>query len=277
MGSSRLRVGAGIVVFVAAALAVYFAFVSVDEVQTGRLSQLVVSKPPAGFKTKPAAANAIPASSSQFAEVKAAGKRSPHATGSYSIEWSDATSGGTNAVSLVVSVLPSATDAAKVQSEAKTTYLAKTSLKAESYTYAGAVTVASIPRASAAFFTPSSLTNPPLVVVAFQTGRAQATEFIGIPGAKQSIEAEAVSFAHAEYEHLRGVLPGFSLVKSTRPLVATIVYWIIVALIVAAAVVGPPLRRRAKQRRLLAAERARLQHMTVRGSKIAKRQAARRR
>lgn len=271
-----MKIGAGIVVFLAAALVVYFAFVSVDKVQTGRLEQLVVSRPPAGFKTKPAAANAVPASSSQFAAVKAAGQRSPHSTGSYSIEWSDA-AGGTNALSLVVSVLPSPRDAAKVQAEAKTTYLAKTSLKAESYTYAGPVTVPSIPGASAAFFNPSTLTNPPLVVVAFQTGRAQVTEFIGIPGAKQSIEAEAVSFAHTEYDHLRQVLPRFSLVKSTRPLVATIMYWVVVALLVAAAVVGPPLRRRAKQRRLLAAERARLQHMTVRGSKIAKRQAARRR
>lgn len=270
-----MKIGAGVAVFLAAAIAVYFAFVSVDKIDTHRMSQLVVATPPAGFKPKPAAANPVPASSSHFAALKAAAKRSPHSTGSYSIEWADST-GGVNAVSLVVSVLPSPADAARVQAEAKSTYLSKTSLKAESYTYAGPVAVAPVPGAAAAFFTPSTLTNPPVVVVAFQTGRGQVTEFLGIPGSKQAIESEAVSFAHTEYEHLRAALPGFSLVKTTRPVVATIVYWAIVAMIVTAAVAGPLLRRRAKQRRLLAAERARVQHMTVRGSKIAKRQAARR-
>lgn len=270
-----MKIGAGVAVFLAAAVAVYFAFVSVDKVEAARMSQLVVRTPPAGFKPKPAAANPVAASSSQFAALKAAAKRSPHSTGSYSIEWSDS-AGGVNAVSLVVSVLPSPVDAAKVQAEAKSTYLAKTSLKAESYTYAGTVAVPSVPGASAAFFTPSTLTNPPVVVVAFQAGRGQVTEFLGVPGSKQAIESEAVSFAHTEYEHLRAALSGFTLVETSRPLVATIVYWVIVALIVTAAVAGPVVRRRAQERRLVAAERARVQHMTVRGSKIAKRQAARR-
>jgi len=272
-----VRIGTGIAVFLAAAAAVYLAFVSVDKVETGRLSRLVVTKPPAGFNPKPAAANTVPASSSQFAAVKAAGKRSPHSTGTYSIEWSDSTGGGSNAVSLVVSVLPTAADAAKVQSEAKSTYLSTGSLKSASYTYAGSVAVPSIPGASAAFFTPSTLTNPPVVVVAFQVDHAQATEFIGVPGSKQAIENEAVSFAHSEYEHLRAVLPGFSLVTTTRPVTESVVYWVIVALVLLVAVSGPVLRRRAKERRLQAAERARTQHKTVRGSKIARRQAARRR
>ena len=135
----------------------------------------------------------------------------------------------------------------------------------------------SIPGAVAAFFTPSSLTNPPLVIVAFQVGRAQVTEFIGIPGDKQAIEDEALSFARSEYVHLRAVLPGFSLSSTSYPLVASVIYWLVVAIVVLAVAFGPLLRERALERRRLLAERARVQHKTVRGSKIAKRQSARRR
>lgn len=259
--------------------AVYVPLVSMQKAESSRLSRLVVTKPPAGFNPKPRAANPVPPSSSQFLAVKVAGRTSPDETGSYSVEWTDSNgaAAGTNALSLVASVLPNASDAAKVQAEAKSAYTSKTSLKSASYTYAGAVAVPSIPGASGAFFTPASLTNPPLVVVVFQVGRAQVTQFIGIPGAKQAIEDEAVSFARSEYDHLRAVLPGFSLSVTTYPLTASIVYWVVVAVLVLAAVIGPIARRRAVEHRRLLAERARVQHKTVRGSKIAKRQAARRR
>ena len=279
MQSSRTKTGVAGGVLLAVALAIYLPLMSVEKVQKGRLAGLVVSKPPAGFNPKPAAANPISPSSSQFEAVKAAGKRSPDSTGGYSIEWTDATasSSGTNAVSLVVSVVPTRADAAKVQAQAESTYASKSSLKANGYTYANPVPVPSIPGAAAAFFTPSSLTNPPLVIVAFQVGRAQVTEFIGIPGEKQTIENEAVSFARSEYDHLRSVLPGFSLSTTTYPLVASIVYWLVAATVVLGVVLGPILRERALERRRVQAERARVQHKTVRGSKIAKRQAARRR
>jgi len=277
--SSRIKAGVAGGVLLAVALAIYLPAMSVDKVERGRLASLVVPKPPAGLNPKPAAANPIVPGSSQFKAVKAAGKRSPGSTGGYSIEWTDASgsSSGTNAVSLVVSVLPGPADAAKVQDEAKSAYVSKSSLKANGYTYANSVPVPSVPGAVAAFFTPSTLTNPPLVVVAFHVGRAQATEFIGIPGDKQAIENEAVSFARSEYEHLRAVLPGFSLSTTSYPLVASVVYWLVVAVVVLAVVLGPVLRERAVERRRVLAEMARVQHKTVRGSKIAKRQAARRR
>lgn len=279
MQSSRVKTGVAAGLILAVALTVFFPLISMQKAQRGRLAHLVVSKPPAGFNPKAAAANSLSPGSSQFAAVKVAGRKSPNSTGGYSIEWTDSTgtSSGTDAVSLVVSLLPNAGDAAKVQAEAKSAYASKNSLKANSYTYANAVPVPSIPGATGAFFAPSTLTNPPLVVVAFQVGRAQATEFIGLPGDKQAIENEAVSFARTEYEHLRSVLPGFTLTDTTYPTVASVVYWVIVGVLVLAVVTGPVLRRRAVQRRLVLAERARSQHKTVRGSKIAKRQAARRR
>lgn len=279
MQSSRVKTGVAAGLILAVALIVFVPLISMEKVQRSRLAHLVVSKPPAGFNPKAAAANPISASSSQFATVKIAGQKSPHSTGGYSIEWTDSSGSttGTNAVSLVVSLLPNAGDATKVQAEAKSAYASKSSLKADSYTYANAVPVPSIPGASAAFFNPSTLSNPPLVVVAFQVGRAQATEFIGLPGDKQAIENEAVSFARTEYEHLRSVLPGLSLTETVYPTVASVVYWVVVGVMLLVVIVGPILRRRTVQRRLVLAERARSQHKTVRGSKIAKRQAARRR
>jgi hypothetical protein len=273
--SSRVKVGGAAVVFLAVAGALYVPVVRVQKVDRSLMAQLVTPVPPAGFARRPAAANPVAPSSSDFPAVKSAGKRSPDATGGYSLEWSE--TGTNDAASMNISLLPSASDAAKTQQEAKKQYTSSGSLKAESYSYAGSFAVPSVPNASAGFYAPSTLTNPPLAVVAFQTGRAQVTQFLGVPGAKQAIEAEAASFAKSEYAHLNKSLGGFSLVRTEWPLVSSIIYWAVALLLLAGAISVQPLRRRSQRRRRLAEERARVQHKTVRGSKIARRQASRRR
>lgn len=273
MISSRTRIVAGLVVYLVVATLVFVPVVRLQKVVPGRMATLVVRKPPPGFSTKPAAANTIKPSSSSFAEVKAAAKKSKDSTGAYSVEW--AKTGSNDAVSMVISYLPSPADAAKVQQEARTTYTSSGSLKSDAYTYTGPVAVPGIPGASAAAFKPSTSGNPPLVVVAFQQGRAQATVFVGLSAPPAAVENAAVSFAGSEYQHLRSSLAGFSLVRTTWPALSTIVYWVVAAVLAAAGLSFPAMRRRAERRRIAAAERARTQHKTVRGSKIVKRQAGR--
>ena len=273
MLSSRTKIVGGSVVYLVVAALVFAPVVRVQKAVPGRLAALVVQKPPPGFSTKPAAANTIKPSSSSFSEVKAAAKKSKDSTGAYSVEW--AKTGSNDAVSMVISYLPSPPDAAKVQQEAHTAYTSSGSLKSDAYTYVGPVAVPGIPGASAAAFKASTSGNPPLVVVAFQEGRAQATVFVGLSAPPTAVESTAVSFARSEYQHLRSALSGFSLVRTTWPALSAVLYWAVAAVLLAVGLTWPAMRRRAARRRIAAAERARMQHKTVRGSKIVKRQAGR--
>lgn len=271
--STRIKIAAGLVVYLIAAAVVFVPVVRLQKLVPGRMSALVAPSPPAGFTKKPAAANVVAAATSPFAEVKTAARKSKDSTGSYSVEW--AKQGSNDAVSMVISLLPTAVDAAKVQQEARSTYASKGSLKSQAYTYGGPVVVPGVPAASAGVFKSATTGNPPLVVIAFQEGRAQVTVFTGIKGTPAPVERVAASFARSEYDHLRARLAGFSLVRTSWPALSTAIYWIVVALIAGTALSVPFVRRRAERRRIAAAERARMQHKTVRGSKIVKRQAGR--
>lgn len=269
-----MLLGAG-VLYAGVAIVVFFVVIPVHSIQRARLSSLVPSQAPAGFNKKPASSTQVAASNNPFPEVKAAAKSAPNSTGSYSIEWTKP-SPSNDAASLIVSLLPSARDASKVQSQAKSNYLGQQSLKSASYNYVGPVAMPGVPGASSTLFS-SSTGNPPLVVVAFQRGRTQATAFVGVTGPTASVESTARSVASSAYRHLNKVLPGFTLTKTSWPFVASIVYWLVALAVAAAAVLIPWLRRRIIQRRRLAAETARTRAVGARGSKIARRQAARRR
>lgn len=273
MLSSRTKIAAGLVVYLIVAAVVFVPVVRLQRVVPGRIAALVVSTPPPGFTAKPAAANVLKPSSSSFAGVKAAAKKAKDSTGAYSVEW--AKTGSNDAVSMVISYLPTPADAAKVQEEARTAYTGRGSLKSDAYTYTGPVPVEGIPGASGAAFKASTSGNPPLVVVAFQDGRAQATVFVGLSAPPAAVESTAVAFARSEHEHLRATLGGFSLVRTTWPALSASLYWVVAALLATAGLSWPAMRRRAERRRVAAAERARMQHKTVRGSKIVKRQAGR--
>ena len=261
--------------YVGVAILVFFLLIPVHSIERSRLSSLVPGHPPAGFNKKPASSTQVAASNSPFPEVKAAAKSAPNSTGSYSIEWTKR-SPSNDAVSLIVSMLPSAKDASTVQSQAKGNYLGQQSLKSASYSYVRPVEVPGVPGASAALFS-STRSNPPLVVVAFQKGRAQATAFAGVAGPAASVESTARVVASSEYRLLSNLLPGFTLTRTSWPVVASIVYWLVAAAIALGAVLVPWMRRRIIERRRMATEVARTRAVGARGSKIARRQAARRR
>ena len=273
-GRQRVLLVAG-ALYAGVAIVVFFVVIPVHSIQRARLSSLVPSQAPAGFNKKPARSTQVAASNNPFPEVQTASKSAPNSTGSYSIEWTKP-SPSNDAASLIVSVLPSARNASKVQSQAKSTYLGQQSLKSASYNYVGPVAIPGVPGATATLFSSSS-NNPPLVVVAFQRGRAQATAFVGVAGPTASVESTARSVASSAYKHLNKVLPGFTLTRTRWPFVASIVYWVVAVAVLAVAVLVPWLRRRVTERRRLAAEVARTRGVGARGSKIARRQAARRR
>ena len=85
------------------------------------------------------------------------------------------------------------------------------------------------------------------------------------------------ALAQQEYRHLGQALPGFDLVRTSVPLVPTVVYWGVYGGLVLLAVIIPLGVRRARRMRADARRRAAQRQHQVRGSKIARRQAARRR
>jgi hypothetical protein len=271
----RLRPGvyaAALAAFVVGAGVVYLELVPVHRVDGGRLAALAPATPPAGFAKKPVSAGSLAASSSPFAEVKTAAKQHADSTGSYSIDWSKSSSSSDSA-DLLVSVLPSAADAEKAEVQAKSGYLGSQSFKSSSYSYKEPIAVPSVPGASGALYQSSTSGAPPLVVIEFQTGRAQVTEFMAVSGSASSSESAALALARSEYDHLGATLPGLTLAETTWRPVVSLIYWAAIAAVVGAAMLVPVIRRRSRQRRQLAAERARLAHLSGRGAKILKRQA----
>ena len=216
-----------------AAAALYGQFVPVTHVERTRLANLLIVKPPAGLGTQPTKQNEVAAADSPFSGVQAAGKRSPNTTGSYTAEWVSPTS-ASDVDQLLVSLLPSVADADSVQTEANTMYLTSKSVPAQGYTLKGPFPVPGVPGAQSAEFTSATAGQPPFAAVVFRSKRAVVVAFTlqtTAPGATSA----AVALSDAEYQHLLTVLPGFTLVRTTRPLVASIVY-AVVALVAALAV-----------------------------------------
>jgi hypothetical protein len=264
---------AAVVVLVLAGIG-YKLFIPVHHVERGRLAGLVVSHPPAGFTAKPASSSQVTAASNPFAEVKAAAKRSPNATGSYSVEWT-ATGSSSNGASILVSMLPTESDAVTVLRQAAQGYLKSTSFKSESYPFAGNFNVSGLPGAGAALYkVDPTKGDQRLAVVAFRQSRFVAVEFVqqDSPAAAQ---AAAGTLARDERSHLQQVESGFSLVDTTYPTAASVILGVVAVLLAAGLVVVPPAMRRGRriqdERRAASARR----QVRGRGHKIARHQAAR--
>ena len=264
---------AALVVLVLAAIG-YARYIPTHKTVTTRLAALLPSKAPAGFSAKPASAAPVNASSNPYSEVATAAKRSPSRTGSYSIQWTKAPP-STDTETVLLSLLPTDSDAAKANSQAESLYIAEKSLQPDGYAYGGPVN-AGIPGAKGSSFVSTAPTGgPPLAVIVFQLHRAQVTMFGAAAGSASKSAAAATSLAHTEYGLLKQRLGSFTLVKTSWPVVATIVFWAVTAGLVLLVVLGPVGIRKGRERRRVAREIARRRQLQSRGSKISRRQAQR--
>jgi len=269
----------GAVVVLTVAAIGYEQYIPIHHVERARLSRLVVDRPPSGFQVKPTSSAEVSAASNPFATVKAAAKRSPNSTGSYSIDWAT-TGSSTDGASVLVSLLPSGSDAAAVQAEAVKAYLAAGSFKSNNLSFEGSFSVPSPSDADTAAFTSTSSksqkSEQKVAVVVFREDRVVLVEFAQ-ENTVAKAEAGATSLAGAEFEHLRQLGSGFSLVVTNWPLEASLIYAAVVVAIVAAMFSAAPVVNRNRRRRRLAQEAAARRQIRGRGRKIAKNQAARRR
>jgi hypothetical protein len=254
----------------------YERYIPIHHVERSRLAELDANQAPPGFKTKPDSSQQVPASSSPFSDLTADAKRSPNSTGAYSIDW-EGTKSTSDEANLLVSMLPSSKEATSVLKQAETTYLASGSLKSDGYTQPRPFTVPSVSGARAATFSSTSTTTPGrLSVAAVQVGRYVAVSFVAESGSSDP-QAAAVDLMQTEVSHLDRLGQGLSLKTTHWPFVASLVYGSSTIALAALVIAIPLAVAKVRQNRRLARERMLQRSLLARGSKVAKRQAGRRR
>jgi hypothetical protein len=269
---------------VAAALVVLVAGLVFDEwivmrpLDRGQLARLVVPTAPPGFTQKPASSTLVESSSSPLTEARTAAEQAPSQTGSWATTW-DTPKASNDSASVLVTYLPSASEAALVEKQAETQFLGANSFQSQSYALVGPVAVTGVPGARGAVFKPSgTATTPPVASVVFSYGRAQVLVILGQTGTPAATGAAAAILSRSEYAHLQADLAGFRMGHVTRvPLIASLAYWGVLAGVMALAVFIPLGMRRRRRRRAEARRRIATQQHQLRGAKIARRQASRRR
>lgn len=276
MNRKALKLLAAVVILVVASVG-YDEWVVVRHTDRSRMARLVVSAPPAGFTKRASASNAVTATDSPFAAVKAAAKAHPSATGAWTSSWTSPSSSSDSAT-LLVSLLPTPTVARTVNGQAAAQFLGPNSFKSQSYTLAGPVAVTGVPGARGAVFRPSSgASTAPVATAVYSWGRVQVLVIVGLTGTTTRAGAAAASLAAAEYAHLEKALPGFGLKATEIPPVATVIYWAVVGSLMVLAIGIPVAVSRTRRRHEQARARLSARQHQTRGSKIARRQAGRRR
>ncbi len=265
---------AAVILIVATIVALHV--LPIRHLERSRLAQLAVTAPPPNFEAKPNV-QIVPASSNPFSGVTSASKRSPNATGQYSVEWPGSLS-QSDAATILVSLLPSAAQAKGVQSEAVKDNLGAASYSTEHYGHEEAFSVPDVPGAEASTYSPTSSTGGPVLgVVVERVDRVVVLELVRLTGGTAQVQASSLSVAESEYLHLRPIVPGFSLVRTHWPLLAIAIFGAVSLLLAAVAVTTPPVIRRVRRNRREAQEAAARRLVLQRGGKVAKRQAHHRR
>lgn len=247
--SVAFTLGRAVLVLAAAGITYQFV-VPVHDVVRGRLARLVVSKPglPAFAKTHPQTGQPDDTQTG-LSTVTAAAKKSPDHAGVYSIEWSPSQTSG---AAVIAFLLPSDSAASSTLGEIRSHQLASGAYSSNSMSRTSTFAVAGVPGSHGSVFSPDAKApkgTPTLSVVALQAGRLVAVE--EVIGTSSNAKPWSQQLASAEYAHLRGAEPGFTLSVTRYPLVATIV-WAAGAVVLAAIAALAPLlwaRRRDKRRR----------------------------
>lgn len=224
----------------------YQAVVPSTHVVRGRLSRLVVTRPPIKpFDVKPSSASERQAAQSGVAALAAATKRSPGQTGMYSVEWLPSRSQG---AVIFVFLLPDDAQATTALSQLRRDELGPRSYASDSLAQRSTFTMSGVPGSTGSVYAPTSKTATPswLSVTSFRDGRVVALAEVAEATPSQ---AAATKMASIEYAHLRDIEPGFSLEVVTRSLPVTIVWAVGAALLAALAALGPVGWRRRAQRR----------------------------
>jgi hypothetical protein len=217
------------------------------------LSSLVIERPGlAGLKTTPSSSKVVTPSETGLSELKEAHKNEPDQTGAYSRTWvgTKNTKNTGSALSVLVGLLPTASDAQLAQEQVLTDYTNAKTLKAEDVTVTSRFSVATVPHSRGVAYRESgSGRSGNGNTVVFNVGRVVAVVYTETTSTSRSLDEAARSVVRQESSLLEDREPGFSMSEATRSLGASLLYGLIALGVAAAVFFLPPFLRRVRARR----------------------------
>ncbi|HUE08094.1 MAG TPA: hypothetical protein VMP41_11750 [Acidimicrobiales bacterium] len=236
-------------------------------------SALVIQHPGvAGFKPTPSSSQVVTAKETNWSVVRNAATARPEQTGAYSRTWG-ATKGSGSSVSVLVEVLPTASDARLLRKQVLADYSNAKTLKTDGISIVSRFPVTAVPGSKGISFQGSGSNSADKgSTVVFDVGRTVAVVTAGTSTAPGSGDAGVRSVTRAEDSLLQDREPGFSMTEATRSLSASMLYWLIALVVAALALVVPGIVHRVRERRR-AREIAQMRSgHQGRGSKVLRRQ-----
>lgn len=272
-----------VVVVLALAAGGYFLFIPQTHVERSRLAKLVIdhtalSQVPAKAKLS----EAINPSQSTFAATRNAAKRAPGATGMYAREWYVSSSGPPEA-GVVLQMLPDTATARTVfaaevkQLGTKPTLTQETPTNPKRFSVPG---VAGSQGISWILDDASTSAHAPVgasYTVVYRVGRVVVSELMVTTSPARDTAAISAD-AKANAALVARLAPGISLVRTTWPFVASLVFAVVTVVVAAGAVLlpewfGTQARRRRERHEEREQRRAREQYL-ARGRRTVRRQRA---
>ena len=246
----------------------------------GRL--LVAHTAGPGMPAKARVSQSVPPSESTFAVTRSSARTDPNDTGLYAREWYVAANAPPE-TGMIVQLLPDAARARTVSAQVAKEVSTAPTLQDEAAESPESFSVSGVAGAKGYSFLLNDTAQPSKGTVgaaykaSLRVGRALVTELMVTTVPTRDLGAIRSDLRH-ETALLGRVLPGFSFVRTTIPLVASIVYGAVAVVVAALAVVLPELfvtwRHRRRARRLEREQRRAREQYLARGRRTVKRQRA---
>jgi hypothetical protein len=209
----------------------------VDDQLLGRLVIQRVSLP----GVRALATVARPFSPSTSPELKQANESDPDRTGLYQTTWTNPSNADLG-LGMVLQLLPDSRYARTILKSNEQQFISKFQLSGETLSAKTAFSVPSVPQARAVSYAmTSSSTNKAngyVYSVVFQVDRAVVVEVLKSSDTSRSTSG-VISVAQAEAALLQRAEPGFSMLRTTTPIIASVVFGVIALLFAAGAFLAP--------------------------------------
>ena len=273
---------ARVVVVLVLALAGFLLVVRSTHADHDLLGNLVIRRISiSALPSRPAFTSSIPASDSPFKVIKDAGKKDPDRTGLYEKEWATSTNKtGNLEAGLLVQLLPDSKTAGEVFTKSKKQFVTSPSLTGQTVSAGTAFSIPSVPGAFAEWHAmTSSSTNKSdgyAYTAVFRVNRVVVGEVLAFPTLRPL--SDTTKMAQAEHALLVRSEPSFSMLRTTTPVLASVIWWLAAVLVAAAAFFVPEwapdmLERRRSSHAAKELERARSQYR-ARGRRAVRRHRA---
>jgi hypothetical protein len=272
---------ARLAVVVVIAVVGYVLFIRTPHVERQVLGNLVIPRTSVhGLPARPSLASSPSPSTSSIPVVKQAAKTDPDHTGLYAVEWTTSTNANL-AVALVLQLLPDSRRARTALKPSQKQFVTNLSLSGETLSEQTAFSIPSVPQALAESYAMASSSTKAAegyaYAIVFQMDRAVVAEIMKSPDTTRST-SDAISITQAENALLQRAEPGFSMLRTITPVIASVVFGVIALLFAAGAFFVPEwapdaLNRRRARHKAKELENARSQYR-ARGRRTVRRHRA---